>query len=57
MYKAIDKLHALRSFTVQHRLYAIFQPTLLYGSELTAFWSQYQSMSSFIPSSKNYAWN
>ena len=37
-YKALDKLLALRSFTIQNRfLYAKFLPTLLYGSELTAF--------------------
>ena len=37
-YKALDKLHALRSFTIPHYLlYAKFLSTLLYGSELTAF--------------------
>ena len=37
-YKALDKLHAQRSFTIQHRLlHAKFLPTLLYGSETTAF--------------------
>ena len=37
-YEALEKLHTLRSLTIQYRLFfAKFLPTVLLGSELTAF--------------------